>query len=234
MAMEVGVTEANEQYAVYLEIGQKRTFAVAIDWPGWARSGRDKESALQALMDYASRYAYVLRHAGLEFKAPVDLSAFRVIERLQGNTTTDFGAPGMIPSGDHEPPDAAELKRLETILVACWQVFDAAVAAARDKDLRKGPRGGGRDLEEIVDHVLGAELGYLGAVRHKWDRGDRSNPAQVASDLHRSMLDVLFAAQGVAPLSGPRGGKRWPWRYFVRRVAWHALDHTWEIEDRTL
>jgi hypothetical protein len=31
---------------------------------------------------------------------------------------------------------------------------------------------------------------------------------------------------------GPRGGKRWLPRYFVRRVAWHALDHAWEIEDR--
>jgi hypothetical protein len=31
---------------------------------------------------------------------------------------------------------------------------------------------------------------------------------------------------------GPRGGIRWPARYYVRRAAWHVLDHAWEIEDR--
>jgi hypothetical protein len=34
------------------------------------------------------------------------------------------------------------------------------------------------------------------------------------------------------PEKGPRGGVIWPARYFGRRVAWHVLDHAWEIEDR--
>jgi hypothetical protein len=38
-------------------------------------------------------------------------------------------------------------------------------------------------------------------------------------------------AEGL-PAAGPRGGKIWSVRYFVRRTAWHALDHAWEIEDR--
>jgi hypothetical protein len=47
------------------------------------------------------------------------------------------------------------------------------------------------------------------------------------------MLDGLTAAaQGKIPAQGPRGGKRWSPRYFVRRVAWHVLDHAWELEDR--
>jgi hypothetical protein len=25
----------------------------------------------------------------------------------------------------------------------------------------------------------------------------------------------------------------WPVRYAARRTAWHALDHAWEIEDRS-
>jgi hypothetical protein len=40
------------------------------------------------------------------------------------------------------------------------------------------------------------------------------------------------AARGEFPLLGPRGGRRWTPRYFVRRDAWHVLDHVWEIEDR--
>jgi hypothetical protein len=39
-------------------------------------------------------------------------------------------------------------------------------------------------------------------------------------------------AHGELPDQGPRGGKRWPARYAIRRSAWHALDHAWEIEDR--
>ena len=34
--------------------------------------------------------------------------------------------------------------------------------------------------------------------------------------------------------NGPNipGGERWPALFAVRRSAWHALDHAWEIEDR--
>jgi len=78
---------------VYLEIGDKRTFAGAIDWPGWCRIGRDEESALQALVDSGPRYADVLHAAKIAFQAPADLSALVVVERLEGNTTTNFGAP---------------------------------------------------------------------------------------------------------------------------------------------
>ena len=51
------------QISIYLEIGQKKTFACAIDWPGWSRAGRDESSALQALLDSAPRYAQVLTPA---------------------------------------------------------------------------------------------------------------------------------------------------------------------------
>ena len=78
---------------VYLEIGQTRTFAVALDWPGWCRSGRDEASALQALYDYGPRYARALQPTQLRFRAPSQASALVVLERLRGNATTNFGAP---------------------------------------------------------------------------------------------------------------------------------------------
>src|SRR5690349_23647602 len=128
---------------IYLETGQKRTFAGALDWPGWCRSGRDEQAALQALLDYGPRYARILRATQLGFQAPTDISAFTVIERLPGNATTDFGAPEAAPAHDTKPVDAAELRRLQTLLKACWRAFDAAAQAASGKELRKGPRGGG-------------------------------------------------------------------------------------------
>ena len=92
---------------VYLEIGKKKTFAGAYDWPGWSRSGRDEDSALQALLDYGPRYALVAGFAGLEFQAPPERSELSVIERLEGGSTTDFGAPEAVPKSDEAPVDDA-------------------------------------------------------------------------------------------------------------------------------
>ena len=218
---------------VYLEIGKKRTFAGAIDWPGWCRSARDEGSALQALVDYAPRYARVLHGTPLEFQPPADTSAFSVVERLEGDATTDFGAPGKALSGDARPVDGAELRRFQALLQACWAAFDAAVRAANGKELRRGPRGGGRDLAPIVWHLLDADAAYLASLGRKLDK--ENDPGEKLAVTRQAILSALaVAAGGGIPERGPRGGARWTARYFVRRVAWHALDHAWEIEDRTL
>src|SRR2546425_1304733 len=140
--------------AVYLEVGSKRVFAGALEWPGWCRSGRDDESALQALVLYGPRYAAAIGRAAGGFTPPSDASGLRVVERLKGNATTDFGAPSMAPSSDGRPVDATEANRIEAILKACWAKLDRAARAASGHTLRKGPRGGGRELDAIMRHVL--------------------------------------------------------------------------------
>jgi hypothetical protein len=219
--------ETTPKMDVYLEIGQRRTFAGALHWPGWCRSGRDEAAALQALADYGPRYARVLRLAGLEFELPADLAALAVVERLEGDASTDFGAPGQAPASDARPVDDDELARFRALLQACWQAFDQAVSAAAGKALRKGPRGGGRDLEGLVEHVLGSDRAYLGRIGWKLEK-DQGREA-----VRQEIMDGLAAsARGELPAQGPRGGRRWTPRYFVRRVACHVLDHAWEIEDR--
>src|SRR5207244_6172851 len=79
--------------AVYLEVTRKRTFAGAIEWPGWCRSGTTPEDALEALFAYRDRYARALTHSRLGFAAPASLDQFDVVERLKGHATTEFGAP---------------------------------------------------------------------------------------------------------------------------------------------
>jgi hypothetical protein len=218
---------------VYLEIGQKRTFAGALDWPGWCRGSRDEAAALQALFDYGPRYARVLHAAPIEFQTPAAVSEFAVVEQLEGNATTDFGAPSLAPSSDTKPLDDAELQRLQTLLKVCWQAFDTAVQTASGKELRKGPRGGGRDLAGIVQHVLGAEAGYLTRLAWKVKQSEAEDLSDELSRTREAVLNALAAAaRGEIPEHGPRGGVIWTPRYFVRRVAWHVLDHVWEIEDR--
>src|SRR5690554_1451640 len=222
---------------VYLEIGKKKVFACALDWPGWARSGKDEASALQALLDYGERYAKVVSQVE-GFRLPGDVSELRVVERLEGNATTDFGAPGMPPTADAQPVSESELERLEKVLDASWQAFLQAVREAGGKELRSGPRGGGRQLEKIKLHVLDAGIGYTRQVG--WKFAEAQDPGEdrldAALELTRqASLDALRAfARGELPKKGPRGGERWSPRYFARRSAWHLLDHAWEIEDRVV
>ena len=227
------MAQSTNQIDVYLEVGKKRVFAGAIDWPGWCRSGRDEEAALQALLNYGPRYAQVLQNTDLDFQAPADVSAFNVVERLKGNTTTDFGAPDVVPDADTRPVAADDLRRFQSLLEACWQAFDTATDKAAGHSLRKGPRGGGRDVEGIIDHVQGADAGYLSSLGGKLKLDRAAKPEEAKQQTRQTILDTLAAAArgDIAP-QGPRGGKRWPPRYYVRRAAWHTLDHVWEIEDR--
>lgn len=218
--------------AVYLERGSKRTFACAMDWPGWCRSGRDEDAALGALLASAPRYAAALKGTRLGFVAPKDVSSLRVEDRIAGNATTDFGAPGAVPKADQRPMDDATLRRSRAILRACWRAFDGAARSAQGRTLAKGPRGGGRDLDAIVRHVVEADAGYLGALGWTY----RLEPGSLPQQLERTrdaMLEGLAASsRGEIPERGPRGGVRRKPRQIVRRSAWHWLDHAWEIEDR--
>jgi hypothetical protein len=219
----------------YLEIGTKRAFAGALDWPGWCRSGRDETTALSALLEFGTRYKRVVARVGLEFQVPDTIHAINVVERLTGGAGTDFGAPEAIPAADRAPLYTDDLARLGSILTGCWEAFDVAAASATGLQLRKGPRGGGRELEAITRHVLEAEQGYLSRLAWKVDKSQAANLNEEMRLIRQAIMDALVAAErGEIPERGPRGGVIWPARYFVRRVAWHVLDHAWEIEDRAL
>jgi len=212
--------------AVYLESGTRRVFACSLDWPGWCRSGRNAAQALLALGAAAPRYALVASEAGIAFPDRAG-EAFDVVERVPGSASTDFGAPGAIASGDLAPLTAAEARRLAALVAAAWTVFDRVVAGA-PPELRKGPRGGGRDRDAVVGHVLEAEASYarkLG-LRH---RPPSARDAGAVSALRAAIVDTLRHARTGAPVVA----KGWPPRYAARRIAWHALDHAWEIEDRS-
>jgi hypothetical protein len=175
-----------------------------------------------------------LRSARLGFQAPSDVSAFVVKECLRGNATTDFGAPGIPPSNDAKAVNAKELQRLQKLLKACWRTFDDIVENSTGKALRSGPRGGGRQLADILQHLLGSDAGYVNQAGWKFKPDEVDDPAIQLEQTRHAILEALTSsARGEIPKKGPRGGLRWKPRYFVRRLAWHTLDHAWEIEDRT-
>ena len=204
---------------VTVEAAPKKVFISALDWPGWSRSGKTEELAAEAFLTAASRYAVAAAEAGL----PFDAEGIEVdpVERTPGDANTEYGVPRAIGDEDRKPITEAEAGRLVVLVAASWAVFDR-VAAAAPEELRKGPRGGGRDRTKIVDHVNGADEAYAGQMGLKVRSTDV--PAMRAA-----MLEVLGQASDGEPIAG----RKWPPRYAARRIAWHALDHAWEIEDRT-
>jgi hypothetical protein len=208
---------------VYLEVGKQKVFACAVDWPGWCRAAKTEQGALDALAEYAPRYAVVAKRAGLTF--PKTASSFDVIERVTGNVTTDFGVPGAVPKVDGEPLTKARAERHAALVEASWAVF-AKVAKGAPASLRKGPRGGGRDRDKMIAHVIDGEFGY---ARKFGIREKPSYDPQALRAMRAELLHALRTARaGDAPVE-----KGWPPRYVARRVAWHVLDHAWEIEDKS-
>ena len=99
------------------------------------------------------------------------------------------------------------------------------MAASAPQELRKGPRGGGRDTSKVVAHVNDADGGYANQMGIKGPANDR----EAVLARRAAMLEVLREPSDGSPIAG----RRWTPRYAARRIAWHALDHAWEIEDRT-
>ena len=206
-----------------MEATPKKAFATAVDWPGWSRSGKTEELAVAALADYAPRYAVVAEEDGVPFE-PDD---YEVIERTGGGGGTDFGVPSSITKLDSRPVDAEEAERQASLVEAAWAIF-ARVAAGAPGELRKGPRGGGRDRDKMVGHVAESDTYYAREVGITGKRPDPTDRSAIEA-MRADMLDILRRPSDGLPLAE----RTWTARYAARRIAWHALDHAWEMEDRS-
>ena len=200
---------------VVVESTPKRAFASALDWPGWSRSGKSEEGAIEQLLEHQLRFAEVARRAGLAF--PMDIDDVDVVERGPGNATTEFGAPAFIADAHRGELSTTECLRLVALLKAAWGYFDDVVAQA-PAELRKGPRGGGRDTAALVAHVHDPE----GAYARKMGIVTRG-----VADVRAAVIATLAQPQEVA------GDGVWPKRFGAQKFIWHTLDHAWEIEDRS-
>ena len=207
---------------IYVELGGKKAIAWSLEWPGWCRIGRSEVAAVQALLDTEARYRLIAGRAGLSF-APGDLV---VVERLQRDANTPSGESSALAAAETRPIDAMTAQRHVALLRASWDILEEVVAAS-PAELCKGPRGGGRDRDEIRHHVIEAERAYARkiGVRHKpFEMNDKS----ALKVMREEIAAVLSKPSTGEPLIS--GG--WNVSYAVRRMAWHVVDHIWEIEDR--
>jgi hypothetical protein len=227
-----------ERIAVVIETGAKRTFAGAVDWPGWSRAAKSEDEAIDSLLRYAGRYRAVLVAGAVPGAMPPSDAAgieVHVVERVAGSSGTDFGVPSHPPGSDALPLDEDEASRLVAVLEAAWAAFDAAAESAEGRELRLGPRGGGRDLTRIRAHVREADASYLTQLGVRAPRIRGADEIDMEQAVRRRAAEVIRAHAAGTPIDDTNQVQRkWTPRVYVRRAAWHALDHAWEIEDRRI
>jgi hypothetical protein len=217
------------QLRVLLEIGPKgkRVVASAMDWPGLERWGRTDEEAIDRLLSYVPRYTPVAERVGLrsEFERSTDP---QILERTPGNTSTDWWGIAHVPSAvEADPLSDDELEQRIGLMRATWAFFDDAADGA-DLPLALGPRGGGRERDQIVRHVYASERhNFWRKVAIREADEVRLTPTELA-DLRERYVAAIREYH-----AEDRPARKWPLRFLIRRTAQHAMDHAWELEDRT-
>lgn len=217
---------------VTIEVGPKgkKVIAVAQDWPGLERGAKTEELALERLQAYLPRYAPIAALAGMDGEFAAN-TALNIVEHYPGVGSTDFwGISFAFSSIDKQPMSSEELERELTLMRACWSFFDM-VRARVSAEMQKGTRGGGKDRDDIVRHTLYAELQWAKMI------GVLTPGAEMLTDegltAHRAAYCTAIRDYHA---QGKPAGKlaKWPLRYLIRHTAYHALDHSWEMEDKNL
>jgi hypothetical protein len=218
-----------DELRVTLEMGSKgkKVVAVAPDWPGLARGAKTEEAAIERLLSYVPRYAPVVTlagmHAELAPNATVD-----VVERYPGTGSTDFwGISFAFSDIDREEMSSEALERELTLMRACWAFFDD-VRARVSVEMQKGPRGGGRDRDQIVRHTVATEQDWAKKLEVRTPEGASltDEGLQAHRDAYCDAIRALHAKRKMA--------RTWPLRFLIRHTAFHTMDHAWEMEDKDL
>jgi hypothetical protein len=217
------------QLRVTVEIGPKgkKVAAVAPDWPGLERGAKTEDAAIERLQSYLPRYAPVAKLAGMdgEFSA---IKAVDIVEQYTGPGSTDFwGISFGFSSIDKQAVSSEELERELTLMRACWTFFDY-VRFRVSAEMQKGPRGGGRDRDRIVRHILGNEMDW--ATKLGLPNIYSENMTEEIVSAHRDAYSNAIRAYH----SEGKMARKWSLRYLIRHTAYHTLDHAWEMEDKDL
>ncbi len=207
----------------------KKAVAFAVDWPGWSRGAKTPELALAALESYRQRYHPIARAAGMadEFDAAGRL---KVIEDRIGTGSTDFWGISFSPSSSEQRPMRdAEIDRKIELLRACWAFFDR-VGKRVSAEMRKGPRGGGRDRDRIIRHTIRTESeDFARRVGLRIPEEGALSPAGLLA-----YRKAYLAAMRAYNRGEGKPMRSWTLPFLIRHSAFHVMDHAWEMEDKDL
>jgi hypothetical protein len=208
----------------------KRSVAFSIDWPGWSRGAKTAEIALETLESYRDRYRPVAKLAGMsrEFE---EAGPLEIVEDRVGTGSTDFWGISFSPSSAEQGPlNDAEFDRGIKLLRAAWAFFDS-VAVRVSPEMRKGPRGGGRDRDRIISHVIRQESeNFASGVGLKIPEEGAMTPDGLRE--YREAYVEAMRRYNAGDIERPM--RSWTLPFLIRHSAFHTLDHAWEMEDKDL
>ena len=210
------------------EVGPRKTFRWAVDWPGWARGGKDPDLARDAFIASAPRYELVAAQAGEAFPAAIAADDLDLVESVSGGSGTDFGVPSVVV---RVRPPARRVRGGRAAGPARRGGLDR-VRAGRRGGAGRAPQGTARRRARHGQDRRPRRRRRIMATPASWAFACPSrrptDRAAIATE-RAAMLELLRQPSDGTPIAG----RRWTARYAARRIAWHALDHAWEIEDRT-
>ncbi len=208
----------------------KRSVAFTLDWPGWSRGGKSGELAKETLEAYRERYRPVADLAGMvgEFDGAGPLE---IVEDKVGTGSTDFWGISFSPSSAEQGPlSEADFEREITLLRACWAFFDG-VAARVSPVMRKGVRGGGRDRDRIISHVIRVESeDFATRVGLRIPEGGALSPEGLRE--YREAYVAAMRAYNAGEFARPM--RSWTLPFLIRHSGFHTMDHAWEMQDKDL
>jgi hypothetical protein len=207
----------------------KRSVAFSVDWPGWSRGAKSDELAVETLESYRARYRPVARLAKMA-RAFDAAGPLQIVEERVGSGMTDFWGISFAPSSvEQGPMSKPELERAITLLRACWAFFDD-VGARVSSEMRKGPRGGGRDRDTIIRHTIRNESeDFARRVGLRVPEYGAMTPEGL-----RDYRETYVAAMRAYNAGELKPMKSWTLPFLIRHSAFHTLDHAWEMEDKDL
>ena len=208
----------------------KKSVAFSLDWPGWSRGAKSPELALETLASYRERYRPIPDLAGMarEFDAAGPLE---IVEDRVGTGSVDFWGISFSPSSTEQGPmGEAEFDRAIALLQASWTFFDS-VAARVSPEMRKGPRGGGRDRNRIIRHTIRTESeDFAKQVGLRIPEEGALTPDGLKQ--HRKTYLAAMRAYNAGKIE--KRMRSWTLPFLIRHSAFHMLDHAWEMEDKDL
>ena len=174
--------------------------------------GRTRHAAIETLLDYVERYRVVTDRAGIEFRPGPDRR-----RRAAGGFGDDRLRRARRDRRARAPPRSASRKR--------------------SGSPRSSARRGTCSTTSSPEHPPSSARGHeaAGGTATRWcNTSSRPSSRTPASSGSTSRSSAPISAATSSPRSGQRPtDTAWPVRYAARRIAWHVLDHAWEIEDRS-
>ena len=205
---------------------KKRSVACAFDWPGWDRSGKTEEDALEVLEAYRPRFAQVAERAGLG-DAFANAGEFEVVERVAGIGMTDFyGLSGVPPTPEHDQMSDAECERKIALLRRRGRPSTRPGHACRPSCARAREAAAASATRSSATSSAGRSTTW----RTRSASRSRSRRVRIPRPCARTAPRSSTGSATTTPAASRRGPGTV--QFLIRRCAWHMLDHAWEMEDR--